>query len=70
MAEKKKIHLVFISSAILYVLIACFPFASPDPAVNIVLKGNFNFSKDKGKECKNVCAILMHEYFYTCVKYM
>ncbi|XP_050003792.1 LEM domain-containing protein 1 [Alexandromys fortis] len=26
---------------------------SEDPAVNIVLKGNFNFSKDKGKECKN-----------------
>ncbi|XP_057625134.1 LEM domain-containing protein 1 [Chionomys nivalis] len=26
---------------------------SEDPAVNIILKGNFNFSKDKGKECKN-----------------
>lgn len=63
--KKKKNHLVFISSAILYVLITCFSFASPDPAVNIVLKGNF--PKDKGKECKNVCAILMHEYFYTYV---
>ncbi|CAH7200660.1 Lemd1 [Phodopus roborovskii] len=26
-----------------------------DPAVNIVLKGNIKFSKDKVKECKKVC---------------
>jgi hypothetical protein len=46
-----------------YVLIAYFPFVSPHPELNIILKGNIMLSTEKGKESKKVCTILMHECF-------
>ena len=69
--EDSLLSLVSIPFASLYVLMADFPFVSHDPEFNatIILKRNITPSSEKSKGPKNVCTILMHEYFYTYIKY-